>query len=183
MVLFDASFALLIWRPDVPASVGQAKERVAHLVNELHQKQERILIPTPVLTELLVRAGAAGPQYLQELTKSARFRIAPYDTRAAVEVAAVIRDALGKKSKKAGSRSSWAKVKFDWQIAAIGRVEQAHTIYTDDGDLGKFARKMGMTVVTLADLPVPPSKTPLFDFLDQQEPPVPPPPRETEPKS
>jgi hypothetical protein len=58
MVEFDASFALLIWR-DVPASVDKARERVAHLINELTQKQERILIPTPGLTELLA-SGCSG---------------------------------------------------------------------------------------------------------------------------
>jgi hypothetical protein len=53
MIQFDANFAMLIWR-DVPASVDKAKERVAHLVRELHEKRERILISTPVLTEILV---------------------------------------------------------------------------------------------------------------------------------
>jgi hypothetical protein len=178
MVAFDANFALLIWRTDVPASVAKAKERVAHLVNQLTEKGERIVLPTPVLTELLVRAGKSGPQYLHEVTRSVRFKVSPFDTRAAVEVAAILRDALGKKNKKDGSAGTAAKVNFDRQIVAIAKVEGAHTIYSDDGDLGKFALRAGLKVVTLADLDVPPSKTPLFDALE--EPPVPPPPLELE---
>lgn len=178
MIEFDANFAMLIWR-DVPASVDKAKERVAHLVRQLHEKQERILISTPVLTEILVHAGTAGPQYLLELTKSARFRVAPFDTRAAVEVSVVMREAITRKQKKDGSKGTWAKVNFDRQIAAIGKVEQAHTLYTDDEDLGKFALKMGLKVVTLAELEIPPSKTPLFDGVpDIDVVPVPPPPSE-----
>lgn len=174
MVTFDSNFALLIWRTDVPASVGKAKERVAHLVNGLTQSNERIVLPTPVLTEILVRAGAAGPQYLQEVTKSIRFKIAPFDARAAIEVAAMLRTAFGKKDKKDGSRGTWAKVNFDRQIVAISKVEGSHTIYSDDADLGKFARKTGLKVVTLRELEMPPSKTPLFDALEEPGAPSPP---------
>lgn len=184
MVGFDASFALLIWSPNAGASVPNAKERVAYLVGELHQKQEKIIIPTPALSELLVKSGNAGQQYLNEITKSARFKVAPFDTMAAVEVAARIGEAINKGNKKAGSKGTWAKVKFDQQIAAIAKVEGAHTLYTDDEDLAKFAEKMGLEVVALADLPVPPSKTPLFDNLPDEEEvqAVPPPPPEADAK-
>lgn len=146
------------------------------------QQSREIVIPTPVLTELMVRAGAAGQQYLQELTKSAQFTVSPYDTRAAVEVAAAIRGAIVKGKKKGGSSESWAKVNFDRQIAAICKVEGAHTIYTGDEKLGKFAVTLGLKIVKLADLPIPPSKHPLLDILDEIQTPVPPPPEgESEP--
>jgi len=87
MVLFDSTFALLVWLPGVPASVPQAKERIEHLINELHKQGNKIIIPTPVISELLIHAGNAGPQFLVEITKSAKFRVAPFDTRAAVEAA------------------------------------------------------------------------------------------------
>ena len=75
----------------------------------------------------------------------------------------------GKKKGDSGT-GSWAKTKFDHQIVAIGKVEGADTIYTDDKDLGKVAAKLGLKVVTLADLPLPPSKTPLFDNLPPDNP-------------
>lgn len=78
-----------------------------------------------------------------------------------------------KSGKKRGSSGtgSWPKTKFDHQIVAIGKVEGADTVYTDDEDLGKLATKLGLKVVTLADLPLPPSKTPLFDNLPPENPP------------
>ena len=173
MVLFDSTFALLVWLPNVPASVSQAKERVEHLINELHTHSKKIIIPTPVITELLVHAGSAGPQYLTEITKSVRFKVAPFDTRAAVEAAALLSAAIKGGKKKGGSgTSSWGKTKFDHQIVAVAKVEAVGTIYSDDEDIVKLAQKLGIKVVTLADLPLPPSKTPLFDNVpvDNQTP-------------
>ena len=168
MVIFDSTFALVVWMPGVKASVSQAKERVEHLINELHKQNNKIIIPTPVISEVLVHAGKAGPQYLQEITKSAKFKVSPFDTRAAVEAAAMLGVAV-KTGKKKGSsgKSPWPKTKFDHQIVAIGKVEVADTMYTDDEDLAKLAAKMGFKVVMLADLPLPPSNTPLFDNLPE----------------
>ena len=172
MVLFNSTFALLVWLPGVPASIPQARERIEHLINELHTQSNKIIIPTPVLTELLIHAGKAGPNYLLEITKSAKFKVAAFDTRASVEAAAML-GATIKAGKKKGSsgKSSWPKTKFDHQIVAIAKVEGVDTVYTDDEDLGKLAAKLGLKVVTLADLPLPPSKTPLFDNIPPENPP------------
>jgi predicted nucleic acid-binding protein len=172
MVLFDSTFALLVWLPGVPASVPQARERIEHLINELHKQSNKIIIPTPVISELLIHAGNAGPQFLVEITKSVKFRVAPFDIRAAVEAAAMLNAAVRGGRKKGGSgKGSWPKTKFDHQIVAIGKVEGADTVYTDDEDLGKLATKLGLKVVSLADLPLPPSTTPLFDNLPPDSPP------------
>ena len=167
MIAFDAHFVMLALRPAIPASVDRAKDRVTNLLAELQKAGERILIPTPALTEFLVHAGAAAPLYLDELQRSAKFKIAPFGIRAAVEVAAAIEGAIKKGSKRDGSKDTWAKVNFDRQIAAIAKVEGARALYTDDGNLKKFAEKLGIEVLMLGDVPLPPSKTPLFDALDQ----------------
>ena len=44
-------------------------------------------MPTPALSELLVRAGDAGPKYLEIIARSKFFRVAEFGTRAAVEAA------------------------------------------------------------------------------------------------
>jgi hypothetical protein len=130
MVGFDAHFVMLALRPAIPASVDHAKERVLNLLDELQKKGERIVIPTPALTEFLVHAEDAGPRYLDELQRSVRFKLAPYGVRAAVEVAAAIESAVTKKSKKDGSRDTWAKVNFDRQIAGIGESRRvSHDLY------------------------------------------------------
>jgi hypothetical protein len=94
----------------------------------------------------------------------------PFDERAAIELAAMELSARGKGAKKAGFESPYQKVKFDRQIVAVARVNGAHTIYSDDQDLGRFAKNAGMKVVCTWDLPIPASKTPLFDDLPEEKP-------------
>ena len=164
MVVFDTTVLLLFLDPDAmdpatDAPVDRCKDRIGHLISVLEKRKDKILIPTPVLSEILVRAGDAGPEYLDILNMAACFRIAPFDQRAAVEVAAMTREAIDEGDKKGGSESTWAKVKFDCQIAAIAKVESAATIYSDDGNLARFARKAGLTVIPIHELPLPPEST------------------------
>jgi hypothetical protein len=53
-------------------------------------------------------------------------------------------------------------VKFDRQIVAIAKVYKAHTIYSDDEDVKALAENAAMKVIPSWELPLPPSKTPLF---------------------
>ncbi|NCC41839.1 MAG: PIN domain-containing protein [Gammaproteobacteria bacterium] len=96
--------------------------------------------------------------YLDILGKSAAFKIVDFDQRAAVEVAAAIREAIDGGDKKAGALGTWAKVKFDRQILAIAKVEGASVIYSDDDDIARFAKNSGIQVIPIRDLPLPPEK-------------------------
>lgn len=163
MVVFDATTLLYLFDPEAKAPtdpetgkpVTRVKERIKFLVSDLEKRKEKIIVPTPALSELLVRAGDVGPEYLDILGKSAAFKVVDFDQRAAVEVAAAIREALDAGGKKGGSESSWAKVKFDRQIIAIAKVERASPIYSDDGDIERFSKNSGVTVVRVSDLPLP----------------------------
>ena len=164
MVVFDTTTLLYLFDPEAKAPtdpetgnpVTHVKERIEFLVRVLEKRKEKIIVPTPALSELLVRAGDAGPEYLEILGKTAAFKIVDFDQRAAVEVAAAIREAIDAGGKKGGSESSWAKIKFDRQIIAIAKVEGASTIYSDDGDIVRFSKNAGITVVRVCDLPLPP---------------------------
>jgi predicted nucleic acid-binding protein len=167
LVAFDNSMLLIALRKGpVRASVDKAKERVDYLVLQLSKAGERILIPTPALAETLVHAEKAASTYLDELQKSARFRIGPFDTKSAVEVAADIAASIKKGDKRGGAAGTWAKANFDRQIAAIAKSAGAHTVYTDDDDVEKHSKRMGLQVKRLKDLPLPESKTPLLDSID-----------------
>jgi len=137
MVVFDATTLLYLLDPEAKAPtdpktgepVSRVKDRITFLVSDLEKRKEKIVVPTPALSELLVRAGEAGPGYLDILSRQAAFKIVDFDQRAAVEVAAATREALAAGDKRAGSESAWAKVKFDRQIIAIARVEGASAIF------------------------------------------------------
>ena len=169
MVVIDATTLLLMLRPDTPVPGGPAgikidrpKERIDYLVQQLDKAKSKIVIPTPALSEALVRAGAAATQQIVDhLQRYSVFAIEPFDTRAAIEVAAMTRDALASGKKRGASAATWAKVKYDRQIVAIAKVNGATTIYSDDGDMKTLARPSKIDVVSLADLPLPPTKAQL----------------------
>ena len=52
--------------------------------------------------------------------------------------------------------ASWAKVKYDRQIVAIAAVARAEHIYSDDSDVRRLAKRAGIAVSGVADLPLPP---------------------------
>jgi hypothetical protein len=170
----DATTLMLLLRPGIPIPNGpnglpidRPKERIEYLVKRLDDNGTKILIPTPALSEALVRAGISGSQELVEkLQKFAVFRIEPFDLRAAIEVAAMSRDAIASGKKKGASDATWAKVKYDRQIVAISKVHGVKTIYSDDGDICALGAKAKIKVLSVADLPLPPEKLQM-DMLDQ----------------
>jgi len=162
VVVFDTSFLVPLLDPRVKG-VGQVDVKLTHLIDTLDKQKDVVIVPTPALSEVLIGAGDAAPQYLEILSKTPRFRIASFGTRAAVEAAERHRQAVRKNDKKEGTES-WAKVKFDRQIVAIAKVEGAERIYSNDADIHRFGKAEGLDVVRLQDLPDPPAKTPdLFD--------------------
>jgi hypothetical protein len=156
-VVFDASFLIALLDPTIKGE-GSIDVRVDFLVRSIDKARQKIIVPTPALSEVLIGAGAAAPRYLDILNRSARFKIVPFGTRAAVEAAAAHRDALRAGDKREGSEAPWAKVKFDRQIVAIAKVEGAEVIYSNDDDIGRFAMRDNLQVVKLDKLPFPPEK-------------------------
>lgn len=160
--VFDASFLIKLLDPKVKGE-GDIDARLAHLIETLDRQKDDIIVPTPALSEVLIGAGDGAPAYLDILSRSSRFKVAPFGTRAAVEAAARHRDAIKAGDKKEGS-PSWAKVKYDRQIIAIAKVEGADSIYSQDGDVLRIGKAEGFKVYRLEDLDAPPPKTPdLFD--------------------
>jgi len=160
VVLFDTSVLLLAIYPDAkppvdPATdqpVEFAKQRVEYLIRSLSKERSKVIIPSPVLTEMLFHAGKATNEYVQSLQQSP-FRIAPFDTRAAIECADVLHR-FGMKGSGAGNPR--AKVKFDRQIVAIAQVERVETIYSDDVDIYKYGGQAGIKVIRSYELELDP---------------------------
>lgn len=181
-VLFDTSVLILALQPNAkppldPSTdkpVEHAKQRVEYLIKTLSKAKAKVIIPSPVLSELLVGAGAAGPQYIQELQKSP-FRVSPFDTRAAIECA----DAMANHGTKGKSAETRAKVKFDRQIVAIAKVERVDAIYSDDDHIHKLGAQAGLKVVRTFELELDPDeaqhKLPLVPRVEPDEDEIPPP--------
>lgn len=157
MVAFDASFLILALDQDAVAknSTPRLQERIDLFIAELSRSRTKILIPTPALSEFLTRADLS---ILEEIHATARFVIAPFDERAAIEAAEMTKNALREGDKKDPVlAATWSKVKFDRQIVAIAKIEDADAIYSTDPEVERHAKKAGLRCCGIADLPLPPS--------------------------
>lgn len=175
MILLDATALMLLVHPEAKAptdpSTGQPVDRIAErfrlLEEEITRQGNTIVVPTPALAEVLVGLGDAGPAVLDRLNRSARFKIAEFDTMAAVEVAAMTREAIRAGDKRGGSEANWQKVKIDRQIVAIARVRQVERIYSDDAGVAGFATRIGIQVMPTWEMPLPPpAERGLFEDID-----------------
>ena len=174
IVAFDASILIYVIderaRPPIDPATGKpvdhCRERVTYLLESLQQQNAKIIIPTPTLAEVLVRAAKGGPEFLRILSSSKHFRIVPFDERAAVEFAA--RQAQRIEASERAPAPTRAKAKFDDQIMAIAAVEGATIIYSDDDDIAKLGEgRFG--VIKIAAIPLPPETAQgnLFDADDE----------------
>jgi predicted nucleic acid-binding protein len=132
--------------------VERVDERIKLLIDTWSKSRETVLIPTPVLAEVMMVMGRGRNAILGMLDSAYSFRIEPFDMRAAIETA-LIADREKFKPRRAGETK--AKLRFDRQIAAIAAVNGAKAIYTSDNQLAALARSMGMLAVSVADLPLP----------------------------
>ncbi len=166
MVAIDNTFLSLMLHPRAkspkdPATgkpVERIGDRIEKLLEDLDSDSERIILPTPVLSEFLILAGKDGPQYLDKLSGMKNILIKPFDELAAIELAAREVEDREKGSKRGDSASTWAKLRFDRQIVAIARTNKADPICSDDEDVGTFAAPLGIEVIRTWELPLPSAK-------------------------
>jgi hypothetical protein len=174
-VVFDSSILLPLLSPGVGAPtdpstnrpVHSFSERLTHLFSLLEIAGTKVIVPTPALSEILVRSGTAGPEYLDIINSSAAFRIAAFEERAAVEVAAMAQKALAAGDKRAGIDAPWTKIKYDRQIVAIAKVESASALYSDDSDIRTIGAAAGLTIISSWELPLPPIEPQIPLDLDE----------------
>ena len=156
-VVFDTSFVL----PMVDKTAADKFEvpnfglRYKEVLESLKSNHEHILIPTPVLSELLVRNPGSAAKYLERLSKTSKAKVVPFDKRAAVELAVIRAEAIKRNSKNWPTpEETKSKVSFDRQIVAIAKVWDAKRIYTHDQGLKAHGEAQGIEVMLASDLPL-----------------------------
>lgn len=140
--------------------IDRCNERIEALVSRLSKAGDVLVIPTPVLAEILTQAGKAGAVWLGKIEGKRVLRVEPFDQRAAVECAAM---AFERKTRNKSVTRTVAK--FDEQIVAIARVVGATEIYSDDAYIRELAGSE-LSVIGIGDLPLP-SPPPQPDMFSQ----------------
>jgi predicted nucleic acid-binding protein len=133
---------IVIWgikqeaQPGQEGKIGRAKE----LLRVLDEEKAIIIIPAPVIAEIMFRVPVAEHAEVMSLL-STRFRIAPFDTAAAM-IAAQIRQRLTASGdfKKIQANDNREAIKFDIQIVAIAKLHGVKALYSEDKGLRSVAR-------------------------------------------
>jgi predicted nucleic acid-binding protein len=148
-VVFDTTYLIDLFNPKLS---GDRRAALDHLVQGLSKARVRVLIPSPCLTELLIRAGKARDQYVGRLGNASSFEIIPFDRRAATECALLLEEAWDRKQQSAITRT---KFKYDWMIVACASSRGVQRVYSDDEDIARCAALVGMQTFAQKGLPVP----------------------------
>jgi hypothetical protein len=77
MVLADATFMLLLIRPgsSVPGDgkgvpPDRVQERIEFLIHKLENENIRVLVPTPVLSEILIKSKSGAAALIEKLSNT-----------------------------------------------------------------------------------------------------------------
>ena len=177
--LFDAGFLHILFdeKARVPRDpkgkpiVDRAQDRIDFLVQTIgERKDNKIILPTPALSEFLLLAEDRYADYLTIIRRRSIFEIAGFDDPECVELVEHWRK-FGDHRKKLrpGTSETWAKIKYDRQIAAIAVTRRVDRIYSTDSDLKKYADELQIKYVGLPDLPLPPTSQVPLPFEEDSE--------------
>ncbi len=166
-VAVDTSFLTLLFNRKGTASVPKAADLIDDLIQELEKKKAKVIIPTPTLTEVLLKAPKSGPTYIEKLKGYSCFQIKSFDEKAAVELAETLIASIGKKRTRKDVAKT--KVTFDRQIVAVARAHGATEMYSDDRNVRDFAEECGMEAFGFSNLKLSPKQEKLpYDKAEQK---------------
>jgi predicted nucleic acid-binding protein len=153
-VLVDANF-LIAWLSK--KTNAETHARIGHLVDRMDKQRSRLVIPTPAVAEFLVGADLAGVASVNALSGKSSILIAPFDIKAAFELAQLDRAAKGAGDKRDGLSTPWQKLKIDRQIVAIARATGCDLIVSEDQNVNANATRVNIETCRIADLELPDS--------------------------
>ncbi len=135
-----------IWGIKKEADRDNMISRCGHLLDYHQKRGDLIMIPAPVLGEMLAPVPLEKRAELSNLVAN-NFRVFAYDILATESFAEMMYQYLTDKSPESltayriEARVPRQKVKVDYMIAAIAHAQKAECLYTDDEELRKFADK------------------------------------------
>ena len=157
MIVVDANFLVLFLDPDgAMPHIARGKDRIQHYIAELSRDRTEIIVPAPVIAEIVAGRIDRIEDIVTILTRGRTFIVQPFDTIVAIQTGELIRQVQD--SIPAENRSPGWKVamKYDAMIAATARVRRAKAVCTDDAGIARYLRGSNIDVVQIADLPLPP---------------------------
>jgi predicted nucleic acid-binding protein len=157
MIVVDANFLVLMFDPEAMPHIARGRDRVAHFIDELARSGEDIMIPAPVIAEVVAGRIERTTEIVEELRRHRNFIVQPFDEVIAIETGYLIRAAADRMP--AAERPVGWKVtmKYDAQIAATARVRGARALCTADSGFEQYLGDSNVKVLQVEELPLPPA--------------------------
>lgn len=160
----DNTFLTLILNPGAKArpdptthqATPHLKEKLLGLLDELSENRRTLIVPCPVLAEVLCVA-TPSQVVLERLRQYTCIELYPFDQKSAIEVSDIIRcNSKEIREIRDDATKSWQHMKMDIQIVGVAKAYGASTLYTDDTTQARFATLAGLAVshtwqLTLSD--------------------------------
>lgn len=149
MICFDTS--PIIWGVQGEAKSTQSDMviRTKRYIKYLADKKERIMIPTPALTEYLLHFPPEEQQKQRQIIEGS-FIVPAFDIHASVVAAELLGNTELVQNIVAKGDIDKIKVRTDAQIIATAIVNQAQKIISHDPDFRKLAQKR----ITVEEVPI-----------------------------
>jgi len=131
LVCLDAqTYVWGVKKEAIPEQRGMI-DKCVRFFNYLSDESKVIVLPTPIITELLMPCDEEESQKLMKLF-SENFVIKPFDIIASGKCAEIIRK---NRSDEAKEQIPKRRLKYDSMIAAIAIASDCDTVYSHDGGL------------------------------------------------
>lgn len=132
--------------------VDNPEGRAEALLDLMTAKADRILIPTPALSEILVRVEDHDlhREYLSLINSMACFDLISFDAISAINCAQLVNNSELKQLK--GVEDDKKKISFDRQIIAMTQAYGGDELWTHDKKMLAKAEAVGIVVKSLADV-------------------------------
>lgn len=148
---------IMVWGIKEQASASQSDmiPRAKDFLKWLDDNNKQVMIPTPVVAELLMPIPLEDHfSFLQKLKD--KFFIYPFDELAAMKCAEIWQTKSKDpdlKDYKETYKINRQEIKFDYQIAAIAVTRGVECIYSHDPHLHKFVGD----IISVREMPIPPT--------------------------
>lgn len=144
--------------------VDNPEGRAEALLDLMTSKADRILIPTPALSEILVRVEdhELHREYLSVINSMACFDLINFDAISAINCAQLVNNTELKQLK--GVEDDKKKISFDRQIIAMTQAHGGDQLWTHDRKMLAKAEAVGIVVKSLADVA---SNMRQIDFVEE----------------
>jgi predicted nucleic acid-binding protein len=156
MIVVDSGFLIALFDPECfSGRIDNAYGRVERFLADTTECSGKILIPTPVLTEVLTNRLDRTDEILARLSRQSAVQIVDFDQIIAIEASYVIKYKYNRMQVGQKHENWKVLLKYDAMIAATARVWNARALMTADGDFNAMLEGTGIAIISLEDLPLP----------------------------